>query len=77
MQKSFRADVKNLPHVIAFVCQTMREAPIKKQHLELLVEELFVNICLYAYEGKGGKVEVHVATKPHATLEFRDWGNHI
>lgn len=51
----------------------MAAVPGKQKHLELLVEELFANICFYAYAKEKGEIEITIKPQP-ITLTFRDWG---
>ena len=61
------ADIKMLDSVIDFVNTHLEEmdCPMKMQiHIDIAVEELFVNIAHYAYEGGTGKAEVIVEKDP-------------
>jgi anti-sigma regulatory factor (Ser/Thr protein kinase) len=57
-----------------------RHCPISVQHqIDIAVEELFVNVCSYAYAGADEPGEVRVEyvynTNPHAlTVSLTDWG---
>ncbi|QFJ54299.1 ATP-binding protein [Pseudobutyrivibrio xylanivorans] len=55
------AIIENLPKVMEFIDINLEEAEcnMKAQtQIEISVEELFVNIVNYAYEGKVGKAEI-------------------
>lgn len=65
---SVAADTENLPKVLSFV--TSRLPRVKdyeklKNTLELVCEEIFVNICSYAYEDKAGeaKIDLKITSK--------------
>ncbi len=60
------ASVENLDAVTGFVEETLEryDCPIKAQfQIKLAVEEIFVNIANYAYEGKEGTAEVRVRVR--------------
>lgn len=46
-----------------------------KQDLTLLAEEIFVNICSYAYEDQDGEVEVTIDVSNKAVITFSDSGH--
>ncbi len=76
------ATVENLEAAVAMINNELeaRLCPLDVQHkVEIAVEELFVNVCRYAYADKDepGKVQVRYAygTDPSAiTVELRDKG---
>jgi anti-sigma regulatory factor (Ser/Thr protein kinase) len=76
----FRSDVNCLGAVQAFIRDLMEKAGIARDEIgrvELAVEEVFVNIALYAYkENKsGGDVTVSCCVSPKiVSLEFADAG---
>ena len=54
---------ENLPNVIEFVTKMLGENADGKLvfELELICEEVFVNICNYAYDQNIGKAEIEVS----------------
>ncbi len=59
--KEFKANTKELNNVISYLDDYLNENNISKKivnQLELVIEELFVNICNYAYEGKSGYFKI-------------------
>ena len=59
--KEFNANTKELNNVISYLDDYLNENNISKKivnQLELVIEELFVNICNYAYEGKSGYFKI-------------------
>ncbi|MCR5556536.1 MAG: ATP-binding protein [Butyrivibrio sp.] len=60
-KKEVLAKVENLPEVSAFIDEKLEEAgcPMKVQmQIDVAVEEIFVNVASYAYEGKEGLAEI-------------------
>lgn len=74
------AKTENLEQVLDFVNGRLEEAdcPMKVQvQMDIAVEEIFVNIAHYAYQGTVGKAAVHVRIqKEPAVVEiiFKDEG---
>jgi sigma-B regulation protein RsbU (phosphoserine phosphatase) len=79
--KAFPADVSSLDAVQDFAGNLMKEAGIAQEvagRVALTVEEVFVNIALYAYKksGTGGEVMVRCGVGPEiVSLEFTDEGS--
>jgi anti-sigma regulatory factor (Ser/Thr protein kinase) len=76
---TFRADMECLREVLGFVGDTLRAAGVADDavgHVKLAVEEIFVNIALYAYkDGARGVVELRCSVRDGAvSLEFEDSG---
>ncbi|MDR2842287.1 MAG: ATP-binding protein [Spirochaetaceae bacterium] len=81
---NINAQIQSLSVVLSFINDALNAAlcPQKeKQQIELAVEELFVNISNYAYEGKVGKTEINIRECPNAgsgvtkfLIEFTDSG---
>lgn len=77
--KTFDADDKNLPDVIEYIKSPLKEelSLALQNKIELAVEEIFVNIAHYAYEGNDGQVKVttKVLENPkRLCIEFIDDG---
>ena len=76
------AEIEKLDDVLDLVHAELaqRRCPITVQHqLDIVIEELFVNVCSYAYEGSGEvgecRVEYVYNANPHSlTLSIIDWG---
>ena len=61
--KNFPAEEKVLPQVTAFVLEAAEAAglaPARRPHLELMAEEVFINICRYAYKEPSGEVSLRL-----------------
>lgn len=59
--KEFKANTKELNNVISYLDDYLNKNNISKKivnQLDLVIEELFVNICNYAYEGKSGYFKI-------------------
>lgn len=75
-----KADVNNLDDVQSFIDQELEalDCPIKTQTtIDVAVEEIFVNIASYAYEGKEGDVVIKVSTSENPLsikISFIDQG---
>jgi serine/threonine-protein kinase RsbW len=64
------ADVAQYPKVLDWV-----ESVVKSSQIQLVVEEIFINICSYAYPEKTGEVEiVLIKDEDQLQLEFIDNG---
>lgn len=77
--KTFDADDKNLPDVIEYIKSPLKEelSLALQNKIELAVEEIFVNIAHYAYEGKNGQVTVTTKIQENPKrlcIEFIDGG---
>lgn len=73
------ARVENLEEVQAFVAERIGEdcSPKTQMQIDLAVEEIFVNIASYAYEGKHGQavIQAKVTNSPKSIeLIFQDEG---
>jgi anti-sigma regulatory factor (Ser/Thr protein kinase) len=79
--KTFPAGVKSLDAVQDFAGNLMKEAGVAceaARRVALAVEEVFVNIALYAYQESeaGGEVTVRCGVGPEiVSLEFADEGS--
>ena len=73
-------EIEKLDDVLLFVDQQLEsvDCPLKTQmQLDVVVEELFVNIAHYAYEGKTGKAIISLCINkeiPEVEIEFKDSG---
>ena len=80
MEKQFSAQISNLDAVHAFINQVLKKMLLSKktvQQIELAVEEVFVNICRYAYpKGKGSTWIscTQSGSPPVFTVRFSDRG---
>ena len=75
-EKEFNADVKELDNVLEFVHKAVDDLIDKKtiMKLDVVVEEIFVNICHYAYEDIGkALVEISIDNNK-LTINFTDEG---
>ena len=73
------ADVDNLDSVTGFVDSHLEDVgcPLKFQmQIDVAVEEIFVNIASYAYEGKEGMAEIFfdIDSEKKAVITFVDGG---
>lgn len=71
------AKTEALYRALDFVKEAARESggAACPMQLELAVEEIFVNIASYAYDGQGGQAELRCERKPGLLIvEFRDQG---
>jgi len=71
------AKTENLDEVLDFVggLLEMVECPMKLQtQIAIAVEEIFVNICHYAYNPDSGNVTVRVMAEDNIEIEFEDSG---
>ncbi len=77
---TLEATLDNLDDVLAFLDGELEQAecPMKTQmQIDIAVEELFVNIASYAYEGKTGEAQVRVRIEEsprQAVITFSDAG---
>ena len=72
------ASAENLQKVIDFVnarLDTIECPPKPLMQMEIAVEEIFVNICSYAYDNGNGKADVCIISdKTKVTITFTDSG---
>ncbi len=71
---------ENLPNVIEFVTKKLGENADSKLvfELELICEEVFINICNYAYGENVGKAEIEVITLSGSiVVKFIDSGKNF
>ena len=77
---SIEARVKNLPRVLAYINDKLRESdcpPKKRMQIELAVEEVYVNVCHYAYGSETGSVDIVIEFEEEpalAKISFSDSG---
>lgn len=75
-----KADVNNLNEIQAFIDEELEalDCPMKTQMtIDVAVEEIFVNIASYAYEGKDGDVIIQISTHENPLsieIKFIDCG---
>lgn len=68
------AVLENLETVQQFFLENRQLADSLKKKLCLAVEEIYVNICSYAYDGCCGDVEIYMAVSDQVLVEIRDSG---
>ena len=74
------AKVDNLPQVLSFVDEELENAECSMKgmmQIDVAVEEIFVNVASYAYEGKEGNCRIQVDADPskcYVTITFIDEG---
>lgn len=68
------AELDNLEVTQEFILGNEGIPDVLKKKLCLAVEEIFVNICSYAYEQEKGTVEIFMKITEQILLEFRDSG---
>lgn len=72
------AETENLQKVLGFVGGYLDKTSCQKKarmHIDIAVEEIFVNIAHYAYDKAGGNVTVNVEVTPEtAVITFIDSG---
>ncbi|MBQ7614327.1 MAG: ATP-binding protein [Butyrivibrio sp.] len=78
-KKEIMAKVENLPDVLAFIDEKLEMAgcSMKAQmQIDVAVEEIFVNIASYAYEGKEGMAEIFfdIDSEKKVVITFVDGG---
>lgn len=76
---TLKADINNIPQVTEFVECYLEENNVSPKvmiQFNIVIDELFSNICYYAYENLGDvKVSVDVTDNPKTVeLVFCDWG---
>lgn len=76
---TLKSDINNIPQVTELVESYLEEnevPPKVMMQFNIAIDELFSNICYYAYEEPGDvKVSIDITDDPKAVeLEFRDWG---
>ena len=78
VERIFDASPDELPNVIGFVEQELEKAEASMKNtmaITVAVEEMFVNIAHYAYEGEQGKATVRLDfDKDNVTITFTDTG---
>lgn len=76
--RSFEAQAEHIPAITEFVTEHAEQAGLNPKilmQLDLVVEEVVVNICNYAYEEPGGDIVVRVCSDDKKfVLEFEDGG---
>ncbi len=78
-KKEIVAKIENLPMVSAFIDEKLEAVgcSMKAQmQIDMAVEEIFVNIASYAYEGKEGAAEISfdITDEKKAVITFVDGG---
>lgn len=78
-KKEVMAKVENLPEVLAFIDEKLEMAGCSmkvQMQIDVAVEEIFVNIASYAYEGKEGMAEIFfdIDSEKNAVITFVDGG---
>ena len=72
------AETENLQKVLGFVGGYLDKISCQKKarmHIDIAIEEIFVNIAHYAYDKAGGNVTVNVEVTPEtAVITFIDSG---
>ncbi len=72
------AEIQNLAKVLEFILADLPESNSGKklqQDIELICEEIFVNICSYAYGSQTGTAEIETnLTEERLEVIFRDSG---
>ena len=69
------ADIKNLNTVLNFInAELPSYSPKLRNHIDVAVEEIFVNISNYAYKPDKGEVTVHISTGQKISIKFEDNG---
>lgn len=71
---SMIARLENLPLLRKFITDNDRIPESLKKMLFLAAEEIFVNICSYAYEDQNGMVELKMELSEKLVLTFSDSG---
>jgi anti-sigma regulatory factor (Ser/Thr protein kinase) len=75
-----QAQTGNLDQAVSFVAQCAKVHGFSEDRtlsVELVVEEVFVNVCMYAYEDEKGHIEINCRTgssPERLTLEILDEG---
>lgn len=68
------AELEKLDAVSKFILENRQIPRSLQRRLLLAVEEIFVNICSYAYEEEQGNVEIFMRVSEQVLVEFRDSG---
>ena len=71
---SVQAELENLDTVQEFIIGNERVPEHLKKKICLAAEEIFVNICSYAYEEGQGDVEIAMDTSEQIVVKFCDSG---
>ncbi|RQD84705.1 MAG: ATP-binding protein [Methanocalculus sp. MSAO_Arc2] len=78
VNRTFRADIQNLPLVIDFLESFLQKSGVRSQDsldLQLAVDEAFTNIASYAYGPEGGDVDICIDVfKSEITITITDTG---
>jgi anti-sigma regulatory factor (Ser/Thr protein kinase) len=71
LEREFDADDSQLHEVLDFLTEELEKRSVGMKHvmaLSLALEEAFVNIAHYAYEGRPGKVKIGLRFEPDRVL---------
>jgi len=69
------ADIENLNTVLDFINSELPSySPSLRNHIEVAVEEIFVNISNYAYKPDKGEVTIYISTGQKISIKFEDNG---
>lgn len=71
---SVAAELKNLEAVQRFILEANQIPHDLRSKICLAVEEIFVNICSYAYESEQGNVEIFMTISDRVLVKFCDSG---
>ena len=79
IEKSFKADKQELPHVQEFVQNVLQEYDCSEKtimQINLVMEEVFVNVASYAYQNDNGdcKVIIKYDGKEKVIITLEDGG---
>jgi sigma-B regulation protein RsbU (phosphoserine phosphatase) len=78
-QLQVEANTENLVNVLGFINADLEKLnyPIDlRNHINIAVEEIFINIANYAYEAAGGSVDITISTDEKTIIRFEDTGKH-
>ena len=69
------AITENIDEVIDYVFACLGDCPPRLQNqIGVAVDEIFANICMYAYNPDVGKVVIRIDIDENITIEFEDGG---
>jgi sigma-B regulation protein RsbU (phosphoserine phosphatase) len=71
------ATLEHLDEVIAFTQRSIAQTPLSRKSKNLIsiaVEEIFVNVAMYAYAPARGPIEMFISPDEGVTIMFRDGG---
>ena len=78
IERQFDADDRQLHEVLAFLTDELESRSVGMKHvmaLSLALEEAFVNIAHYAYEGRPGKVDIGLCFEGNdVSITLKDQG---